>query len=129
MSKIITGTVTSDKTDKTIVITSRTRKTHPLYKKQYTVNTKFMAHDEKNQAQVGDLVTISETKPMSARKRFKLDRIIERAGTRFEETDATADIPDEDLMPETVKPEEKKAKRQPKMQIKETNVSAEEKQG
>jgi hypothetical protein len=88
-----------------------------------------MAHDEKNQAQVGDLVTISETKPMSARKRFKLDRIIERAGTRFEETDATADIPDEDLMPETVKPEEKKAKRQPKTQIKETNVSAEEKQG
>jgi small subunit ribosomal protein S17 len=101
MSKQLTGTVTSDKPDKTIVITVKARRTHPLYKKQYTVNSKFMAHDEKNQAKLGDLVTISETRPQSARKRFKLDKIIERAGARFEETDATADIPQEEAKPES----------------------------
>jgi small subunit ribosomal protein S17 len=96
MAKQITGTVTSDKGDKTIVITVRARKTHPLYRKQYTLNTKFMAHDEKNQAKVGDLVTIVETRPISARKRFALERIVERAGTAFSESDATADIPQEE---------------------------------
>src|SRR5437016_1909311 len=93
MAKQFTGTVTSDKADKTIVIAIKTRRTHPLYKKQYSVNSKFMAHDEKNEARIGDLVTISETKPLSARKRFKLERIIERAGVGFEEADAVADIP------------------------------------
>lgn len=96
MAKQITGTVTSDKGDKTIVITVRARKTHPLYKKQYTINTKFMAHDEKNEAKVGDLVTIVETRPISARKRFALERIIERGGIAFSESDATADIPQEE---------------------------------
>lgn len=96
MARILTGTVTSDKTDKTIVITVRTRRTHPLYKKQYTVNTKFMAHDENNDAKAGDLVMIIETRPISARKRFKLEKIIERSGVRFEEADAVADIPQEE---------------------------------
>jgi small subunit ribosomal protein S17 len=96
MAKQMTGVVTSDKADKTIVITIRARKTHPLYKKQYTVNTKFMAHDEKNEAKVGDLVVIVETRPISARKHFRLDKIIERGGARFEEADATADIPQEE---------------------------------
>lgn len=95
MAREITGVVSSDKVDKTIVITSTTRKTHPLYKKQYTVNTKFMAHDEKNEAKVGDLVTIRETRPISARKHFKLSKINERRGVHFEEADATADIPEE----------------------------------
>lgn len=97
MARYLNGTVTSDKADKTIVVTARTRKTHPLYKKQYTINTKFIAHDEKNEARLGDQVVIVETKPMSARKRFKLDRIIERGGARFEEADATADIPQEQI--------------------------------
>jgi small subunit ribosomal protein S17 len=117
MPKQMTGTVTSDKGDKTIVITVRARKTHPLYKKQYTINTKFMAHDEKNEAKAGDLVTIVETRPISARKHFKLSKIIERAGAAFVETDATADIPEETLKPvaeksEAVKP--KSAKAEPK---------------
>lgn len=99
MAKQLTGTVTSDKSDKTIVINVRVRRTHPIYKKQYTVNTRFMAHDDKNQAKAGDLVVISETKPFSARKRFKLDRIIERGGARFEEADATADVADEVIEP------------------------------
>src|SRR5579884_1998122 len=78
MARTIIGTVTSNKTDKTIVVTAQTRKTHPLYRKQYTVNSKFMAHDEKNEAQVGDTVEISESRPISARKRFVLKEIIER---------------------------------------------------
>jgi len=108
MARQITGTVTSDKTDKTIVITVRARRTHPLYKKQYTVNTKFMAHDEKNEAKAGDLVTIIETRPISARKRFRLERIVERAGVRFEETDATADIPQEEEKASVPEPKAKK---------------------
>ena len=54
-----------------------------------------MAHDEKNEAKVGDKVMIVETRPLSARKRFNLDKIVERAGVRFEEADATADVPEE----------------------------------
>lgn len=95
MARILTGRVVSDKNDKTIVISVASRKTHRLYKKQYTRNTKFMAHDEKNQAKVGDLVAIAETRPLSARKRFRLDRIIEKKHVGFEETDATADVPQE----------------------------------
>ena len=113
MARYLNGTVTSDKADKTIVITARTRQTHPLYKKQYTVTTKFIAHDEKNQAKVGDKVVIVETRPISARKRFKLDKIIERAGARFEETDATADIPEEEPVKEAPKPRAKKADAKP----------------
>jgi len=82
MAKTITGVVSSDKGDKTIVVTVRTRKTHPLYRKQYTVSKKFMAHDEKNEAQVGDKVAIIETRPLSARKRFALDKIIEKPKLR-----------------------------------------------
>ncbi len=104
MARQLTGTVTSDKGDKTIVITVRARKTHPLYKKQYTVNTKFMAHDEKNEAKVGDLVTITETRPISARKHFSLTKIVEHAGAAFAETDATADVAEEAIAPKAEKP-------------------------
>jgi small subunit ribosomal protein S17 len=109
MARQLTGTVTSDKTDKTIVISVRERRTHPIYKKQYTVNTKFMAHDEKNQAKVGDLVTIKEVRPVSARKRFALDRIVERGGARFEESDATADVPEDQLPTAEAKETDKEA--------------------
>lgn len=85
MAKTIIGTVSSAKADKTIVVTVQTRKTHPLYRKQYTVSTKFMAHDEKNEAKEGDKVAISETRPLSARKRFTLDHVIETAAIRHEE--------------------------------------------
>jgi small subunit ribosomal protein S17 len=82
MPKSITGVVSSDKADKTIVVTVQTRKTHPLYRKQYTVSKKFMAHDEKNEARTGDKVSITETRPLSARKRFVLDTIIEKPKLR-----------------------------------------------
>src|SRR5688500_5439215 len=92
MSRRLTGRVSSAKDDKTIVISVAMRKTHPIYKKQYTRNTKFMADDERNEAKVGDLVVIKETRPLSARKRFALERIIEKADIRFEEADAIADV-------------------------------------
>jgi small subunit ribosomal protein S17 len=79
MSRTLTGTVVSNKGDKTIVISIQTRKTNRIYKKQYSVTTKYMAHDEKNEANVGDKVTIVETRPLSARKRFALLKIVERA--------------------------------------------------
>lgn len=82
MAKTIVGIVTSNKTDKTIVVTTHTRKTHPLYRKQYTVTSKFMAHDENNDCQPGDKVAIIETRPLSARKRYTLDRIIEKPKLR-----------------------------------------------
>jgi small subunit ribosomal protein S17 len=83
-AKTIIGVVSSAKADKTIVVTVATRKTHPLYRKQYTTSRKFMAHDEKNEAQVGDKVAITETRPLSARKRYTLARIIEKPAIREE---------------------------------------------
>jgi small subunit ribosomal protein S17 len=88
MAKTFTGTVSSDSADKTIVVTVNTSKTHPLYRKQYTVSKKFMAHDEKNEAHVGDRVSIIETKPLSARKRFMLNKVIEKAGVQHVEAES-----------------------------------------
>lgn len=85
MSKTIIGLVTSDKADKTIVVTVQTRKTHPIYRKQYTVSKKFVAHDEKNEATTGDKVAIVETRPLSKRKHFTLERIIEKPALREEQ--------------------------------------------
>lgn len=82
MAKTIIGTVVSDKGDKTIIVNVQTRKTHPLYRKQYTVGKRFMAHDETNQAQVGDKVSITECRPISARKHFMLDTILEKPELR-----------------------------------------------
>ena len=79
MSRTLVGTVTSDKGDKTIVITVHTRKTHPIYKKQYSVTQKIMAHDEKNEAKLGDKVEVTECRPLSARKRFTLSKVVETA--------------------------------------------------
>lgn len=89
MAKTIVGIVSSNKTDKTIVVTVQTRKTHPLYRKQYTTTKKFMAHDEKNECQPGDKVAIVETRPISARKRYALSRIIEKPALREDSLAAT----------------------------------------
>lgn len=79
MAKTLTGIVTSDVRDKTITITVTSRETHPIYKKQYSVSRKYTAHDENNEAGIGDKVTISETRPISKTKSFKLDAIIEKS--------------------------------------------------
>lgn len=85
MAKSFTGIVTSDKADKTIVVAIENRKNHPVYKKQYTVTKKFIAHDEKNDAAIGDTVLIEETRPISRRKRFTLVEVITRAPITHEE--------------------------------------------
>jgi small subunit ribosomal protein S17 len=89
MPKQLIGIVSSSKGDKTIVVTVHERKTHPLYRKQYTVTKKFMAHDAKNEAQPGDKVAIVETRPVSARKRHALDRIIEKPKLRADSLTVT----------------------------------------
>lgn len=94
MAKSLVGVVTSDKGDKTIVVTVTTRKTHPLYKKQYTSSKKFMAHDESNAAHVGDKVLIEETRPLSARKRFVLKEIVLSASPI--DVDRAAAVPTEE---------------------------------
>jgi small subunit ribosomal protein S17 len=85
MARQLIGTVSSVKGDKTIVVLVQSRKQHPLYRKLYTVSRKFMAHDEKNSAQLGDRVAIVETRPISARKHFTLDHIIEKPTLRQED--------------------------------------------
>lgn len=89
MARTLTGVVTSDKADKTIVISVHTRKTHPVYKKQYSVTTKFIAHDENNEAREGDKVIVSETRPISRRKHFTLLSIVETAKIKHVEAEAT----------------------------------------
>jgi small subunit ribosomal protein S17 len=84
MARILIGKVSSDKPDKSIVVTVVTHKTHPIYKKRYISSKKFMAHDEKNEAKTGDKVSIIETRPISAKKRFVLKEIIEKPALRDE---------------------------------------------
>jgi small subunit ribosomal protein S17 len=73
------GYVVSDKMDKTIVVMVEDRKKHPLYGKVMRVSTKVKAHDELNTAGIGDLVLISETRPLSATKNWRLVEILEKA--------------------------------------------------
>lgn len=79
MAKTLTGIVTSDVRDKTITVTVTSRETHPLYGKQYTVSRKYTAHDEANEAKLGDKVRIVEVRPISKTKSFKLDLIEEKS--------------------------------------------------
>ena len=73
------GYVTSDKMDKTIVVEVEDRVKHPLYGKVVRRSSKVKAHDEANTAGIGDLVIISETRPLSATKRWRLVDIVEKA--------------------------------------------------
>lgn len=79
MARMLIGEVVSDKADKTIVVAIRTRKTHKLYKKQYSSTKRIMAHDEKNEAKLGDIVSIAESRPLSAKKRWILVKVVETA--------------------------------------------------
>ena len=77
--KVYRGTVVSDKMDKTITVIVETKKTHALYGKRVKYSKKFKAHDENNEARMGDKVEIMETRPLSATKRFRLVKIVEKA--------------------------------------------------
>ena len=88
MAKTLTGMVASNKGNKTIVVTIVSHKTHPIYKKKYMVTKRIMAHDEANEAQVGDKVVIVETRPISANKHFTLQKIVETAAIEHVEKEA-----------------------------------------
>ncbi|WP_428560714.1 MAG: 30S ribosomal protein S17 [Solidesulfovibrio sp. DCME] len=75
----LTGVVVSDKADKTIVVMVETLVKHPLYKKYIRRRKKFMAHDPQNDCGLGDTVSIIEHRPLSARKRWHLVKIMEKA--------------------------------------------------
>lgn len=77
--KVQIGKVVSDKMDKTIVVAVETYKKHSLYHKRIKYTKKFKAHDENNEAKIGDTVKIMETRPLSKDKRFRLVEIVERA--------------------------------------------------
>lgn len=76
---VLQGTVTSDKMEKTIVVEIMMRKLHPLYKKYVTKSKTVKAHDEKNEARIGDTVRVEECRPLSRDKRWRLVEIVERA--------------------------------------------------
>jgi small subunit ribosomal protein S17 len=73
------GVVTSDRMDQTVVVTVERSWAHPLYKKVVRSRTKFMAHDAENDCNVGDRVRLAECRPMSARKRWRVVEVIQRA--------------------------------------------------
>lgn len=73
------GVVTSDKMEKTITVSIERRVKHPIYGKFVKTTKKFKAHDEKNDAKTGDTVKISETRPLSKTKRWRLVEVLERA--------------------------------------------------
>ena len=73
------GLIVSDRADKTVTVSVEALVRHPMYKKRVRRSRKFMVHDEHNEARVGDTVRIVETRPLSARKRWRLANIISRA--------------------------------------------------
>ncbi len=75
----LTGVVSSDKMDKTVVVVVERRYRHPLYKKVVRAMKKYMAHDENNECRVGDRVSIVESRPYSRHKRWAVEAILERA--------------------------------------------------
>ncbi len=77
--KVLQGMVVSNKPDKSIIIKVIRQVAHPIYKKYYKKTKKFMAHDERNDCNIGDVVKIRECRPLSARKSWELVEIVERA--------------------------------------------------
>ncbi len=73
-----TGTVVSDRMDKTVVVSVERQLAHPLYGKRVTRRSRFYAHDEGNACLVGDKVLIEETRPLSKRKRWRVIQLLER---------------------------------------------------
>ncbi|MBX7151150.1 30S ribosomal protein S17 [bacterium] len=77
--KVRTGTVVSNKMQKSILVAIERKVEHPIYKKYVKKTTKLMAHDEKQEAKIGDIVKIMETRPLSKLKRWRLIEIIKKA--------------------------------------------------
>ncbi len=76
--KTLVGIVTSNKMDKSIVVSIEETRRHPLYGKSTKITKKFKAHDENNECQIGDKVRIMETRPLSKDKRWRLVEVVEK---------------------------------------------------
>lgn len=113
MAHTLIGIVSSDKRDKTITVSITNRETHPLYRKQYTKTRKYTAHDEKNEAKLGDKVEIVSCRPLSKTKTYKLVKVIERHHGSVELKDDVLELPVEEKKTETLKP----ATREPKEKV------------
>ena len=79
MARTLRGTVSSNKMDKTVVVKVERVKEHPIYRKKYTITTNFKAHDADNGCNVGDLVEITESRPISRDKRWVVSRTVAKA--------------------------------------------------
>ncbi|MEX0748655.1 MAG: 30S ribosomal protein S17 [Candidatus Saccharimonadales bacterium] len=78
MARTLIGTVVSNKMDKTVNVAVTRLRNHPLYRKQYKITKKFLAHDEANACNIGDVVELQETRPTSKRKRWSVSKIVEK---------------------------------------------------
>ncbi|MBR2803322.1 30S ribosomal protein S17 [Candidatus Saccharibacteria bacterium] len=96
MAHTLVGTVTSDKRDKTITVSIVSRETHPLYRKQYTKTRKYTAHDEKNEAKVGDRVEIAMVRPLSKTKAYSLVKILEKSRGKVELKEGVTEVEHEE---------------------------------
>ena len=76
--KTLTGIVVSDKMEKSVVVSVERLVKHPVYQKYIRRKAKFMAHDEGNECRIGDRVLLTETRPLSKQKRFKVSKILEK---------------------------------------------------
>ena len=92
MAHTLIGLVSSDKRDKTITVSIENRETHPLYRKQYTKTRKYTAHDEKNEARLGDKVEIAPCRPLSKTKSYKLVKVLERSHGSVELKEDVTDV-------------------------------------
>lgn len=81
VKKVITGTVVSDKMDKTIVVSVERKFIHPTFKKVVKRTKKFRCHDEKNECSVGDFISMREVRPLSKTKRWNLEKVLKAAQT------------------------------------------------
>ena len=92
MAHTLIGLVSSDKRDKTITVSIENRETHPLYRKQYTKTRKYTAHDENNEAHLGDKVEIASCRPLSKTKTYKLVKVLERSHGSVELKEDVTDV-------------------------------------
>ena len=90
--KVAQGTVVSDAMDKSILVEVTRLVKHPMYGKYMRRSTKLMAHDENNEAHIGDLVEVTETRPLSKRKRWRLVRVIGKASEVLPESAADEQV-------------------------------------
>lgn len=80
MKRVLRGKVVSDKMEKTVVVLVERSKIHPIYHKRFTISKKYKVHNEENKAKTGDMVEITESRPLSATKRWVVTNIVTTEG-------------------------------------------------